>query len=104
MWGAALITASGKRQSVKQEVIKGQRAAGTHGSVDITVDSSLTPPNNWTVRFTRPDSPFHISPEHHRSPGLAFRKQKRPAGETEPKASTIRTAFDSALLLLAPGG
>lgn len=74
MCGAALITASGKRQSVNQEVIKGQRAAGTHGSVDIAADSSLTPANNGTARFTRPDSPFHISPEHHRSPRLCLQK------------------------------
>lgn len=40
MCGAALTTASRKRQSVKQEVIKGQRTAGTHGSVDITVDTA----------------------------------------------------------------
>lgn len=75
MCGAALTTASRKRQAVNREVIKGQHAAGTHGSVDITVDYSLTPPNNGTVRFTRPDSPFHISPERHRSTRFAFKIQ-----------------------------
>lgn len=102
--GAALTTASRKRRSVNQEVIKGQRAAGTHGSADITVDYSLTPPNNGTARFTRPDSPFHISPQRHRSPRFAFRKQNRPAGDAEAKPNTIRTVFDSALLLLLPSG
>lgn len=104
MCGAALTTASRKRQSVNREVIKGQGAAGTHGNVDITVDYSLTPRNNGTVRFTRPDSPFHISPECHCSPHFAFRKQNCPTGDTGPKRSTIRTVFDSALLLLSPRG
>lgn len=85
MCGTALTTASRKRQSVNQEVIKGQCAAGTHGSADITVDYSLTPRNNGTVRFTRPDSPFHISPGRHCSPRFAFRKHNRPTGDTEPK-------------------
>lgn len=82
-----------------RKLLKDRALRADTWSVDITVDYRLTPQNNGTVQFTRPDSPFYISPKRHRSPHFAFRTENPPTGDTELKPSTIRTVFDSPILL-----